>query len=150
MHARNCYPFKRSKTVSNTDVDLEDNTQDEEYLAVLAEHLDRIFDEVKPQLVYYQAGVDGLAGDRFGRLALTREGLQRRNRMVMQKTLDFKLGGSARNNSETTTPGLVITMGGGYGKDIQRTVQAHADVYWDAAKFLHERKQQKLSTCQRK
>ena len=71
-------------------------------------------------LIIYQAGVDGLKGDRFGRFALTRQGLQARNAFVYSLAC------------ETQTP-LLITMGGGYHKDIQETVRASADVYLQAA-----------------
>ena len=71
-------------------------------------------------LLIYQAGVDGLQGDRFGRWALTRRGLQKRNAFL------YSLA------SECRMP-LLITMGGGYHKDIRETVRASADVYLQAA-----------------
>ena len=70
----------------------------------------------RPELLLYQAGVDALAGDRLGRLALTHEGLRRRDARVF--ALAARLG----------VP-LVVTLGGGYGRDIEATIEAHANVY---------------------
>ena len=64
--------------------------------------------------------MDGLKGDRFGRLALTRQGLRKRNALL------YSLARASQ------TP-LLVTMGGGYHKDIQETVRASADVYLQAA-----------------
>jgi acetoin utilization deacetylase AcuC-like enzyme len=74
----------------------------------------------RPDIVLYQSGVDALQGDRLGRLALTATGLQRRDRLVFETVLG------------RTIP-VVITMGGGYGEPIERTVEAHAQCYQIAA-----------------
>ena len=102
------------------DVEVPDDTTDEEYLAVLSRSLVRLFDQVKPKLVIYQAGVDGLKEDSFGRLALTRKGLVRRNNMVFDHCIAEQCK-------------LLICMGGGYSRPIGPTVSAHADVYRTAA-----------------
>ena len=62
-------------------MDLPDGTGDEDYLEALAAVLPRVV-EFRPGMVFYQSGVDALAGDRLGRLALTHEGLRARDRMV--------------------------------------------------------------------
>jgi len=66
IHGANNYPFKTRRR-SDLDVDVPDGTTDEEYLSLLEEHLPQLFAEVKPKLVFYQAGVDGLKEDSFGR-----------------------------------------------------------------------------------
>lgn len=68
------------KEHSDVDVELEAQTGDDVYLATLNEWLPLLFDTVKPDLVFYQAGVDTFEGDGLGRLKVSRAGLQRRNR----------------------------------------------------------------------
>jgi acetoin utilization deacetylase AcuC-like enzyme len=77
--------------------------------------------------VFYQAGVDALAGDRLGRLALSMEGLMHRDKLVFEAV------------SAGTLP-IVVTMGGGYADPIRRTAEAHAQTYRVAAALqpLHE------------
>jgi acetoin utilization deacetylase AcuC-like enzyme len=65
-------------------------------------------------VIFYQSGVDGLAGDRLGRLALTLEGLQQRDRLVLEALRGIP---------------LVITLGGGYAEPIEMTAQAHANTF---------------------
>jgi acetoin utilization deacetylase AcuC-like enzyme len=77
----------------------------------------------RPELILYQAGVDALAGDRLGRLALSHEGLRRRDRRVYD--LAARLG----------VP-IVVTLGGGYGRDLEATIAAHASVYLGLAERL--------------
>ncbi len=118
VHGRNNFPFR--KQVSKLDIDLPDGTGDEQYLAVLPRALERAFD-FRPEIVFYQSGVDGLASDKLGRLALTHEGLKLRDEMVI---------GSCR---EHDVP-CVITLGGGYSEPIELTVEAHANTFRTAAR----------------
>jgi len=103
------------KQRSRLDVEMEDATADAEYLAALDVAMITVM-EWKPQALFFQSGVDGLACDRLGRLALTHEGLQRRDQMVLSL---------CRRNGIPT----VITLGGGYGEPIEATVEAHANTY---------------------
>jgi len=87
-----------------------------------------LFLEYDPQLTFFQAGVDPLEHDRMGRMNISREGMQERNKMVLQAA------------KEHGCP-CVVTMGGGYPKDLnphsqpfQEVVEAHADVYFGAAR----------------
>ena len=82
VHGAKNYPFH--KPPSTRDVPLADGTADAEYLDTLAHHLPLALAEADPDLVVYLAGVDVLAGDRFGRLALTRGGLAARDRFVCE------------------------------------------------------------------
>jgi acetoin utilization deacetylase AcuC-like enzyme len=70
--------------------------------------------------VFYQSGVDGLASDALGQLALTHVGLERRDRMVMNAV------------HEEGVP-FVITLGGGYSNPITLTAEAHANTFRVAA-----------------
>ena len=120
LHGRNNFPFRKQR--SRIDVDLPDGTGDDEYLAALAAVLPRVF-EFRPQVVFYQSGVDALAGDRLGRLALTHQGLIRRDRMVLD---------ACRANGVP----VVVTLGGGYADPIERTVEAHANTFLTAASIF--------------
>ncbi|KAG6553089.1 hypothetical protein Mapa_005426 [Marchantia paleacea] len=119
MHGEKNYPW-RTKMKSNYDIDLPDDTGDEEYLKILNEQLPMLFDRHKPFLVFFQAGVDTLKEDSFGRLSLTRQGLLRRNNIIYSACMTRNLP-------------LVITMGGGYSRPNDASIQAHADVYRSAA-----------------
>ncbi|MDC0886816.1 histone deacetylase [Altererythrobacter sp.] len=111
MHADKNFPVRKAR--SDIDVPLADGTGDEEYLALLAGHLPDLLDQVQPDIVLYQAGVDPHEGDKLGRLALTGEGLSRRDRFVV---------------SETRKRGLPIAsaLGGGYGEDQAEVASRHA------------------------
>jgi acetoin utilization deacetylase AcuC-like enzyme len=117
MHGDNNFPFRKQR--SRIDIGLADGTGDEEYLARLEAVLPRV-GEFAPEIVFYQSGVDALAGDRLGRLALTHQGLAERDRMVF---------GFVR---ELGIP-VVVTLGGGYADPIERTVAAHANTFREAA-----------------
>ncbi|MBZ5595963.1 MAG: histone deacetylase [Acidobacteriia bacterium] len=122
MHGRNNFPFRKQR--SRIDVDLPDGAGDEEYLASLDGVLPRVF-EFAPEIVFYQSGVDGLAGDRLGRLALSLDGLRRRDSLVLEMC-----------HSQGVP--VVITLGGGYAEPIARTVEAHANTFRAAAEILCE------------
>jgi acetoin utilization deacetylase AcuC-like enzyme len=117
LHGRNNFPFRKQQ--SQIDVDLADGTGDEEYLEALAGVLPRVL-EFRPELVFYQSGVDALAEDRMGRLALTHDGLRRRDRMVMETVRSAGIP-------------LAVTLGGGYAEPIELTVEAHANTFLTAA-----------------
>ena len=117
MHGAGNFPFRKQQ--SAIDIELSDRTGDDEYLRRLEEVLPRVF-AFGPQIVFYQSGVDALAGDKLGRLALSHEGLRQRDRMVME-------GCRARGIP------FVITLGGGYADPIERTAEAHANTFRTAA-----------------
>ncbi len=113
LHGARNFPFR--KAASTLDVPLADGCEDAAYLTALAPALEQVA-AFRPELLLYQSGVDGLTGDRLGRLALTGEGLRRRDGQV------FALARSL------AVP-LVVTLGGGYHRDIERSVAAHVQVY---------------------
>jgi acetoin utilization deacetylase AcuC-like enzyme len=110
IHGENNYPARKER--SSWDIALPNGTTDGQYLDLLARALPQLVERFCPDLILYQAGVDVLAGDRFGKLALTMGGVGERDRLVCE---------FARR---TGLP-LVITLGGGYARDITRTVAAH-------------------------
>lgn len=119
VHGAGNYPWK-TKMTSDHDVDLPDDTGDDAYNATLAEWLPFLFDRYDPALVFFQAGVDALKEDSFGRLGMTRGGMLRRNHLVYNECIARDLP-------------LVITMGGGYSRPSDASIDAHADVFRSAA-----------------
>ena len=119
MHCESNFPLK--KMVSDIDISLEKGMKDEEYLNILNVNLN-ILNGISFDIIFFQAGVDGLESDGLGHLSLTSDGLISRNEMV----LDF-----ARKNQ---TP-LVIFMGGGYSKPIEHSVQSFVDLFVQCNKF---------------
>ncbi|NIT61229.1 MAG: histone deacetylase, partial [Aliifodinibius sp.] len=83
LHGEKNYPFK--KPPSTLDIGLPDNTKDDQYLKTLGDALNTIFEDFDPDLVFYLGGIDPLEADHFGRLSLTNNGLQQRDRIVIQK-----------------------------------------------------------------
>ncbi|GLI71158.1 hypothetical protein VaNZ11_016260 [Volvox africanus] len=113
------YPWK-TRRKNTYDVPLPDDTGDEEYLVLLRSWLPRLLRNHRPQLIMFQAGVDALKGDSFGRLSLSRSGLLARNNLVYGAALEAGIP-------------LVITMGGGYTRPMDASVSCHTDVYRTAA-----------------
>jgi acetoin utilization deacetylase AcuC-like enzyme len=112
LHGEKNYPLIKQQ--STVDVGFADNTEDEEYLYQLEQNLAPVLDRFRPDIVFYQAGVDPLNRDRLGRLALTHEGLMRRDAMVFKACRERSLP-------------CVITLGGGYGKNVLDTIEAHCN-----------------------
>jgi acetoin utilization deacetylase AcuC-like enzyme len=119
LHGEKNYPFK--KPPSSLDIGLADNTKDDQYLKTLGDALHTIFDDFNPDLVFYLGGIDPLETDHFGRLSLTKKGLQRRDEIVIRKVVDQDLP-------------LVLLLSGGYAPTLKETVLAHALMYKTAKK----------------
>ena len=117
LHGKNNFPFRKKR--SDLDLDFEDATEDEEYLSSLSQVLEKMSGE-NFDLVFFQAGVDGLKSDQLGLLHLSREGLRRRNEQVFAWRKKFDLP-------------LLIFMGGGYANPIDDTVDAFCDLFLGAA-----------------
>ncbi|RME05546.1 MAG: histone deacetylase [Anaerolineae bacterium] len=112
IHGAKNFPF--TKFPSDLDIPLPDGTGDDVYLEALQSGLERAFLASRPQLVFYLAGADPYAGDRLGRLALSMQGLQERDRLVLERCRQAGLP-------------LVITLGGGYGRRIEDTVEIYGN-----------------------
>lgn len=114
MHGKDNYPLR--KELSDLDIPLETNMQDKAYLQHLAGTLPRLIAEVNPELIYFQAGVDVLKTDRLGKLALSREGVKERDRVVLDlcKSHDIPVS---------------VCMGGGYSVRTADTVEAHCNTF---------------------
>ena len=122
MHGGRNYPFH--KVPGSLDIELNDGTRDEEYLARLADALPRVLSRSSPDLVVYLAGADAHEGDALGRLALTFEGLARRDAFVMDVCREVGLP-------------VVVTIAGGYGRDVEDTVRIHLETARIASAYAH-------------
>lgn len=109
IHGRRNYPLK--KPASDVDVALESGTADAEYLQVLSTTLDDLFQD-RPDFVFYVAGADPFAGDRLGRLNLTKQGLRRRDELVIGRVRQLDIP-------------LAISMAGGYADNVNDIVDIH-------------------------
>lgn len=109
IHQENNYPIPKMR--SDLDVGLADGTGDDEYLRALDEALASVWRH-RPGIVLYQAGADPYREDQLGGLALTLEGLEARDRRVLE-------GCAARG-----VP-VVVTLGGGYALRVEDTVAIH-------------------------
>jgi acetoin utilization deacetylase AcuC-like enzyme len=117
MHGAKNFPFHKQR--SSLDVELADGCQDSEYIAHLERRLPEALDLARPDIVFFQAGVDPLDGDQLGRLRLSLDGLRRRDRIV------------ATAARRTGAP-LVLTLGGGYARPIALSVDAHVGTWREA------------------
>jgi acetoin utilization deacetylase AcuC-like enzyme len=114
IHGAHNFPFR--KATSDLDLELADGTSDDVYLAATEAAWRIALDRARPELVLYQAGVDALAEDRLGRLAVSAAGLEARDRLV--------LGGARRAGVP-----IVLTLGGGYAQPLVPTIDAHVATY---------------------
>ncbi len=120
LHGEHNYPFK--KETSDLDVALPDGAGDDIYLAALRNALATLFRIFAPQLIIYLAGADPHEGDRLGRLKLTLSGLAARDRMVLEQARQREIP-------------VAVTMAGGYGRNIQDTVDVHLQTIAIAASY---------------
>ncbi|RMG71306.1 MAG: histone deacetylase [Bacteroidetes bacterium] len=114
MHGADNYPLRKER--SDLDIALPTGMGDTTYLDVLRGQLPRLIKQVKPDFVFFQAGVDVLAGDRLGKLALSRIGCKTRDRLVLETCLAYQIP-------------VAVAIGGGYGQRLSDTVEAHANTF---------------------
>lgn len=121
VHAAKNYPAR--KVASDMDVALPDGVRDDAYLEIVGDTLERALAACRPDIVFYNAGVDPHGEDRLGRLALTTQGLYRRERAVIGF---FRERGIA----------VCGVIGGGYSKDIDALADRHAILFRVARDFV--------------
>ena len=115
LHGARNFPFR--KEPSDLDVELPDGCGDEAYLDALDHAMGHVWadhGQALPGLVFFVAGADPHEGDRLGRLKLSQQGLAERDRRVLQAC------------GERGIP-VAVSMAGGYGHDIERTVDVHQE-----------------------
>lgn len=111
IHGANNYPL--FKAHSSLDVELPDGTTDVGYLDCLSNHLPTVF-ATDPEIIFYLAGADPFVNDKLGRLALSIDGLRQRDEYVLRECYEREVP-------------IVTVMSGGYGKDINDTVEIHCN-----------------------
>jgi len=114
MHGKSNYPFVKEQ--SDLDIALENETKDDEYLTILKETLPKLINQEKPDFIYYLCGVDVVETDKLGKLSLTIKGCAARDLFVLQTCFDEKIP-------------VMCSMGGGYSKDVNIVVEAHANTF---------------------
>ncbi len=120
IHGARNFPFR--KEASDLDVDLPDGCQDAAYLEALEHALHTLEQRFTPDLLLYLAGADPHEGDRLGRLKLSYDGLEARDRRVMDWCWQRRIP-------------LAFAMGGGYGVDMATTLRVQQNTYQVAAKY---------------
>jgi len=118
IHCQSNYPFRKQK--STYDVGLPDNMTDDEYIQILKENVNLAIQEIQPDFIIYDAGVDVYENDVLGNLKITEEGIRKRDRWVIEKCV---------------REGIPIcgVVGGGYDKDINALARRHAILHEEGA-----------------
>ena len=114
MHGASNYPMYKEQ--SDLDVALPDHVGDEYYIKVLEKHLEPLLENVEPDFIIFQSGVDVLATDKLGRLGLSISGCKQRDNMVLKAAYRHHIP-------------IMCCMGGGYSEKISHIVDAHANTY---------------------
>jgi len=114
IHGDKNFPFRKQQ--SDLDVALPDGTGDSGFTIAVERALKTCFDRVEPDILFFQAGVDGLAEDKLGRLSLTHEGMRHRDETVLV---------AARRREVP----IVLSLGGGYADPLDASIEAHVNTY---------------------
>ena len=128
VHGAKNYPFRKER--SDLDVALPDGADDGAFLEALAKALEQALDHAGADLAIFLAGADPFAGDRLGRLSMSKEGLSERDRMVLEGCRELGIP-------------VAVTMAGGYAREISDTVDIHFRTVQRAATLLRSEVRQK-------
>ena len=120
MHSKSNYPAKKS--ISDLDVELDDNMEDKEYIKILKFYLNQLNQE-NFDYVFYIAGVDIHFNDRLGKLKISDDGIKERDEIVTENFFSRGIP-------------LCGVLGGGYNKDFNKLVELHASLHRSCAKLL--------------
>jgi acetoin utilization deacetylase AcuC-like enzyme len=114
MHGKDNYPLKKEQ--SDLDVELVTGTADEIYLNTLYDTLPRLIQRENPDFLFFNSGVDILASDRLGKMAVSREGCLQRDTFVFEQAIKYGLP-------------VAVSMGGGYSPRLIDIVEAHCNTF---------------------
>ena len=120
MHSKVNYPAKKS--VSDLDIELEENLEDREYIDILKNNL-KCLNEEEFDFVFYIAGVDIHYNDRLGKLKISDNGIFERDELVIDNFFSNKIP-------------ICGVLGGGYNEDFNKLVELHSSLHKTCAKFL--------------
>ena len=120
MHSKTNYPAKKS--ISDLDVELEDNLEDQNYIEILKHNLTELNKE-NFDYVFYIAGVDIHFNDRLGKLKISDEGIRMRDELVIENFFSKRIP-------------FCGVLGGGYNKDLNKLVELHSMLHQSCAKFI--------------
>ena len=120
MHSKVNYPAKKS--VSDLDIELEENLEDREYIDILKNNL-KYLNEKEFDFVFYIAGVDIHYNDRLGKLKISDNGIFERDELVIDNFFSNKIP-------------ICGVLGGGYNEDFNKLVELHSSLHKTCAKFL--------------
>ena len=120
MHSKSNYPAKKS--ISDLDVELEDNMEDKQYIEILKFYLNQLNQE-NFDFVFYIAGVDVHFNDRLGKLNISDDGIKERDEIITENFFSKGIP-------------LCGVLGGGYNKDFNKLVELHASLHQSCAKLL--------------
>lgn len=123
IHGENNFPFTKER--SDLDLGLPDEAGDELYLAALHQGLEVLDARFKPDFIIYLAGADPHEGDRLGKLNVSKDGMRQRDECVFQYGLDRQIP-------------IAFSMAGGYGKEIQSTVDLHFQTIQTGLQFQQQ------------
>ena len=119
IHGENNFPFTKER--SDLDIGLPNGCQDDDYLSALNQGLEKL-DVFKPNFIIYMAGADPHEGDRLGKLSISKDGMCQRDQYVFQYGLDRQIP-------------TAFSMAGGYGREIQSTVDIHFQTIQTALQY---------------
>lgn len=114
MHGHKNYPLHKEK--SDLDISLNDTTTDSQYLEILYDNLPGLIEKIKPDLVFYQSGVDILVNDKLGKVSISIAACRERDMMVFEML------------SQKNIP-VAVSMGGGYSERMRDIVEAHCNTF---------------------
>ena len=120
MHAKVNYPAKKS--ISDLDIELEENLEDREYIDILKKNL-KYLNQEEFDFVFYIAGVDIHYNDRLGKLKISDNGIFERDELVIDNFFSNKIP-------------ICGVLGGGYNEDFNKLVELHSSLHKTCAKFL--------------
>ena len=114
MHGDKNFPFRKER--SDLDIPLPDGVTDDEFLGIVYRTVPQLIAQQKPDFIFYLSGVDVLASDKLGKLALTKDACKERDRFVLQQCKNAGIP-------------VQVSMGGGYSPQIKDIVDAHCNTY---------------------
>ncbi len=120
MHAKTNYPAKKS--ISDLDIELEENLEDREYIDILKKNL-KYLNQEEFDFVFYIAGVDIHHNDRLGKLKISDNGIFKRDELIIDNFFSNKIP-------------ICGVLGGGYNEDFNKLVELHSSLHKTCAKFL--------------